>query len=533
MIKRNKITLFLFFILSLNSITAHADIAWSAPVTLSTSGVNASDPQIVVDSSGNATAAWVENNQIKVSTHPVNGSWGAATTLSNILNTALNPKLGVDSSGNLTAVWLENGAISGIVNSATTTAGVWGVGTSISNALGGASAPALSVDASGNAVAVWVRGGVIESNTRSSGVWGVSATTLSGSSADSPQVAISANGTVIAIWHIVVSSADVIQSATKTLGGSWASAKSLFAGTAALKHNYPKVAIDSNGNAIAVWFRYNFLSNAYQNVSVLASSLTFNASSWTIPTIISSPGIRNPADLSLRIAFDSNGNVIVFWTNSYDGEIFWCEVSPMSVAGPWNPLTHPYLPSIYTFGGDISVNSIGDVLTTYMYWDGTNVKIQTQESDISTPVSFSCWTNPQIVSSTNDNGYPRCAQTLNGTTSNAAVVWITYDGANTLIQAATGSKSELSPPTNLTIVQNTKNLGFLQDFYNTLSWQASPSANIIQYNIYRNGVFFTATDANTFQIIDHNAPQSGSVTYGVAAMDSLYSQSSTATISFP
>lgn len=532
MINRKKIGMLCFIVLCSLSSGLQSSITWSDPTTISSTNIDASDPQVVIDSLGNATAVWVENNLIKASTQPVNGSWSASTTISNVLNGAFSPRLGVDSSGNVTAIWLENGSVNGVVNASTLTfGGSWSVAVSISSALGGASSGALAVDASGNAVAVWVRGTVIESSTEASGTWS-GVTTLSASSSDSPQVAIGGNSTVVAVWHSVVSGADVIMSATKTLGGNWATAKGVFTGTAAFNHNYPKIAVDLNGNAVVAWFRYNH-STGYQNVQVLTSTLFFNASSWTIGTILSDMGIRNPADLTLKVAFDSNGNAIAFWTNSYDGQVFYIASANKLFGGVWSNFIMPNVPSLYMLSADIAVNSLGDGLAAYMFWDGDSLMIQSQETDIASPI-LNGWTMANNVSQGTDNGYPRCALTLTGNIANAVAVWLNFNGNNKVVQAASGIEAVVVQPTNVNVVQNVTNLGVYNDYYNTITWTASPSPNLIQYTIYRNGVFFMATDPNTLQVIDHNAVQSGtgSVTYGVAAFDSNRSQSSIATVTF-
>lgn len=512
--------LLLFFPFSL----LQCDINWSVPVTISSENLNSSDPQVVIDTLGNATAIWMENNSIMASSRPINGSWNAPVTLS---TNSSSPKLSVDSSGNVTALWLTDGIVnSSILNFG----GSWSMGLPVSNVLGGASSLSLSVDASGNAVAVWVRGGFIESSTRTLGLWSI-VSKISAANSDFPQVAISANGTVIAVWHSVVAGADVIVSATEMLGGNWNSAKNVFNGVAALKHNYPKVSIDANGNAYLVWFRYNLLGAAYQNVTVLTSALSYNASSWTFPSFLSNAGIRNPADLMLKIACDDNGNLIAFWTNSYDGQIFYVESASMLFGKGWGNAVMPYIPSLYSLASDISVNSKGDVLATYMTFDGSLLQIQSQESNIGSPI-FNAWTFSKELSQGSENGYPKCALTLSGNVINAVVAWIKFEGSNSVIQATVGSELVVMPPTNLTLVQNRTDFGVYSDFCNTISWQPSPSPNIQRYNIYRNGIFFTATDSNTLQINDHNTIQNGPVTYGVAAQDINYSQSSIAIISF-
>lgn len=529
MIDREKIGIFCTLLLLFFPYkTLYGKINWSAPATISSSNLDTSDPQIIISPQGNATAAWVENNKIKSSTIQLNGSWSTPATLSNALTAASSPKLCVDSSGNVTALWLQGGVVnSAIMNSV----GQWGLALPVSSLLGKASSPALSVDSNGNAAAVWVRGGFIESATRTSGIWGI-VTKFSAAKSDFPQVAISANGTVISVWHSVVSGADTIMSATKTLGGNWSSAKSVFSGTAALNHNYPKVAIDLNGNAFVVWFRYSHSGGSYQNVTVLTSSLTFQASSWTIPSLLSNPGLRNPADLMLKINCDSNGNTIAFWTNSYDGQVFNIESTAKLFGGPWSNSVMPYPPSLYLLAADVDVDSAGNVLATYMTWDGSALVIQSQESDIASQ-TLNAWTHGNMISQGSYNGYPRCSVALTGNVSNAAVVWINFNGKNSVINASVGSEPVVLPPTALKVTQSKTDFHVYTDFFNTITWQPSPSSQILQYNIYRNGVFFASTDPNTLQVVDHNTVQNGIVTYGIAAQDVNYSQSSIATITFP
>lgn len=528
MIKKEKIKLLLFMLLCFYFGILQSEINWSIPVTISSANFNVSDPQIVIDSQGNATSAWVENNLVKTSSMPVNGAWSTPITLSGVLAAASYPKLGIDSSGNVTALWLENG----IVNSSTQIlGGTWSIGLPISSIFAAASSPVLSVDQDGHAVAAWVSGGLILSSTRTLGVWSLP-TTLSAGNSDNPQIAISANGTVIAVWHSVVSGADVIMYAIKTFGGAWSTAKGVFSGTASLNHNYPKVAIDSNGNAYVAWFRYTRSGASYLNVTLLTSSLTYNGNSWTIPSALSNPCIRNPVNLMLKLACNTTGNVIAFWTNSYDGQIFNVESSAMHFGGRWIPFVMLNNPSLYSLAADIDVSSSGHVLAVYMTGEGGGLAIHSQESDIASPL-LNQWTMSNPLSQGIKNGYPRCAITLSGTVFNAAAIWLNYNGAHIVLQASTGFDFAVLPPTALYVVQNSNTHKVYTEYSNTISWHASPSPDIQQYNVYRNGVFFASTDPNTLQIIDHNVSKNGSVVYGVAAQDINNIQSAIATVAFP
>lgn len=523
-----KVKHFLFLLLATCSVfgTGYSDITWTTPVAISTAATNASDPHVVIDSSNNATAVWVENNVIQASSLPSGGSWSTPVSLSNVLNTSSNPKLAIDSSGNVTAIWIENTQI----ESATLPfGGSWTVETSpISGS--GASNAVLAMDNSGNAVAVWVRSSFIESSTRISGSWSL-VSVLSSASSSNPHVAISSFGKAIAVWHGVASGADVIVSDILTIAtNTWGLSKNVFSGTAAMLHNYPKVAIDVNGNANVAWIRYNLLDgNAYENVQILVSSLTQGASSWSLGQILSNAGIRNPADLTIKLRYDLNGNAIVVWTNSYDGDNFTIESSQRLFGQPsWQNFITAENPNLYSFGIDVA-NVSGTALLTNMAWDGSStLYISSQESDTAEPV-VSSWTGSNPFSTGSSNGYPQCAISTSGGNLNAVAVWIHFDGSNRVIHASSGSDAVIAPPSSVSATQSSTDLGVYTDYYNTITWSASSDPNIIQYNIFRDGVYFTATDPGTFQFVDHNQVQNGTVTYGVAALNSAFRQSDTIT----
>lgn len=513
-----KKSIFLFLMLCSLSGMMHGDITWSSPVAISTALTDASDPHVVVDTGGNATAVWVENNTIKASSLPFGGSWDTPVTISNPLNTSSSPRLAIDSSGDVTALWIENTQI----ESATLPfGGSWGAETSpISGS--GASNPILVVDDSDNAVAVWVRSGFIESSTRISGTWSLVAV-LSAASSDNPHLAISNFGTAIAAWHSVISGADVIVTDTLTIStNTWDSPLNVFPGIASFFHNYPKIAIDSNGNAAVAWYRYNLLNGlAFENVQVITSSLTQGAASWSLPTVLSNQGIRNPADLTIKLGFDTSGDSLAVWTNSYDGMTFSVESSDRLFGGDWKQFVSPQPPSLYSFGIDVAITS-GTALLTNMSWDGVStVMIQSQETEAGDPV-LQAWSFINPFSTGDDNGFPQCALSLTGSTFNALAVWIHFDGSNNVIHAAAGAGSTISPPSNVSASQSVTDFGVFKDFFNTITWDASSDPDILQYNIYRNGVFFAATDSGTLTFIDHNTTENGTVTYGVATLTNSF-----------
>jgi hypothetical protein len=522
--------LILFFVIGLFAKTWCQDIVWATPTTISTTSLTASDPRVVMDPSGNVTAAWIENNLVTSSSLPFNGSWTAPTTLS--VSGVTSVRLGVDSSGNVTALWIENGVV---MYSTLPFGGSWSAEAAVSAS--GASSPQLAVDSTGNAVAVWIRNGFIESSTKLfGGSWNLTVSVLSNGTSDSPQVAIGANGTVVAVWHSVITGSNVVVSATKTIAGSWGAAVNIIPATAAFTHTLPKVTVDASGNATAIWFRYNLSNSIYQNITIIAASLLSGGSVWGSPAILTQGGMNTSlTNMSTRVGSDTNGNVVAVWNMSYDGYKFNVESAVKQVSGSsWTVVSGLDQQDIYAYQVDMTANNaLGDVLATYMAFDGSStVNILSQESEIAGPIAGS-WSAPLTVSQGTQNGYPRVAAILSGTTLNAAVVWIHFDGTSNVIQASFGSRTTVLPPTSLAVTQNSNNTNVFTEYYNTITWTASTSPNLIQYNIFRNGIFFIAVDSSASQFIDHNAIQNGSVTYGVAAEDSVRSQSPIATISFP
>lgn len=509
--------------------SGYSEITWSSPAVISTALTDATDPQVVIDADGNATSIWIENGLIKASVQPVSSSWSSPVTISNALETSSNPKLKLDSTGNATAMWIGDG----VVQTATLVlSGSWVSGGSVSGS--GASSLSFDVDSSDNAVAVWVRSGFVESSTRQSGTWSL-VSVLSAANSDNPHVAISNIGKAMAAWHSVVSGSDVIVTDLLTVGtNTWAATKNVFPTTATFKHNYPKVAIDASGNSTIAWFRYNLIDgNAFTNVSVIASSLPAGAASWGMGTILTSGGIRDPQDLIIKLRYDQNGDTIALWTNSYDGESFSLESSTQIFGGSWQTFVTLQVPTIYSFSMDLAVASTAALMTN-MAWDEVSaITIQSQETDVANPFSIH-WTNNNVYSSGDDNAYPKCALSFSAGTYNAASVWINYDGVNTVIYAVTGSGPQVEAPSDVDATQDVTHFGVFDDYFNTVTWTASSDPNIIQYNIYRNGVLFTSTDPGTLEVVDHNQGQGETVTYGVAALTSEFNQSPVATFTlFP
>ncbi len=504
-----------------------ANLNWSQTLTVLSGGSdNASDPQIAIDPNGNSVAVWIENNVVVSSAKFYNSNWHAAATISSI--GASSPRLVIDSNGNTTAIWLQNGVITSATKNFNSN---WSSTTALSSS--GASNPALCVDSEGDVIAAWVRNGNVESKTKLfGGAWQTNSA-IKGTSATTLHIAIGGTGTgasAFLVWEGTSNGTNVIYSSTKTISGSWSAAQVI----SQIAHNaaQPYTAVDPNGNALAIWYSYDNIGTNFTNVVVKSAAYSSTSSSWGEVTHLSHPGIRDPGTLKARVAFDSVGNGIALWNTSYDDETFMLESAVKPLYGSWSLPVSLVDSNLYAYSADLSATSFGDVLGLYMFYNGAALLIQSIESDFNGFLN-NFWSVPITISQGTNNANPKIAATLKGNSIQAAAVWVLFDGTHKLVVASTGSKTLVRPPSHLKVIQSESSFGVFDEYYNTLTWHASPDPLAVGYLVFRNGIFLEQLGANVLQYIDYNRVANEPITYSVTAIDSQQSQSQTVSVSFP
>ncbi|MBX7067288.1 MAG: hypothetical protein K1X28_08665 [Parachlamydiales bacterium] len=502
------------------------DINWNYPPNvLSTSGSNASATKVAMDASGNAVAVWLENGVVKAKSKLVSNNWGTIATLSG--TGASSPTVVSDSNGNATAVWLENGVVKA---STKTLSGNWTAATSLSGT--NASSPCLAVSAAGDVIAGWVRAGDVQTSTKLfGGSWG-NAATITGSSANLPQIAIGgtgSNATAAIVYQDLTTGINVVYGSTKTVSGTW-SAKTIISDTKHQAGN-SRVAVDKSGNVMAIWYAYDVAGSNYSGVTLQAASKPFGGS-WGTFSSVSQKGIKNPANLDARVCYDGLGNAIAVWGQSFNDETYYIQSSIKSVDFFWSQPINLVEESLFAYDSDVNVSSFGDAVALFMFYNGSQMLIQSSQLDI-TGFMDSVWSVPGTISLGSKNAFPSVAMAVSGNVLNTVAVWVSSNGVNTSVNASTGSLQLLLPPSGLTVTQNNNNYGVFTEYYNTLSWQASTDANVVGYLIYRNGVFLKQVGANMLSFVDENRVQNGAVTYGVASIDDQNNHSRIITVSFP
>lgn len=288
--------------------------AWSEPANLPTPGGDAESPRVAVDRRGDAVAVWARSHGrrevVESAARPAGGVWSRPVRLS-AGGDAEFPQVALDRAGDAVAIWQEaRGASETIESAARPAGGAWSRPVDLS-VPGRVEAPEVAVDSAGEAVAVWVHSHgdryVIQSAARPvGGAWSAPAD-LAMAAADTrrPQVAVDEAGDAVAVWQQARGDNDAILAVTRPAGGAWSAPAVL----SALGQNArgPQVALDQYGDAVAVWQRSNGRHLIVQSAMLPAHG------SWSRPVNLSAPG-RSAS--GAQVAVDSAGDAVAVWSRS-------------------------------------------------------------------------------------------------------------------------------------------------------------------------------------------------------------------------
>lgn len=259
---------------------------WTLPITISTAGLDGIFPSIAVDGSGNATGGWQRFNGLsgitQAATKPFGGNWTDPEDIGLGEHIVGGTIMAVDGNGNLVSVWTRS---DGTIRSATKLFGAdWTAPVTISN-VGGSEGPVLAVDGQGNAVAVWTKtdgmNNTIQSASKPFGQNWTAAVDISDPGVDvgGPATAIDSNGNAVAVWRGFDGINDIIQAAMKPFGQPWSAPVDLSA--AGEDADWPAVGMDALGNAVTLWARSNGT-----NIVIQAATKQFGEN-WTAPVDLS------------------------------------------------------------------------------------------------------------------------------------------------------------------------------------------------------------------------------------------------------
>lgn len=307
-----------------------ADGNWGVtPTTVDTGAGDNNGGRVVVDESGNATAVWLafdgSINSVVWNRYVPGTGWGSSqVTLESGSGDAGAVELAVDSDGNVFAVWQQaNGSAVWHIWAARYDAATdaWGAPVQLDTGSLDAGAPQVAVDGSGNAIVVWDQYDGTRINvwaSRYSGSWSAAEKIENDDTTDAtaPSIAVDPAGDAVVVWHLGDGFLSGDVKATHYTGGIWSAMPVALESRVDTDIGFgAKVAMDSSGNAIAVWAQaddsgfFNIWANHYDS----------GAGTWSGASTIAD---GNGNGLTPEVAMDSGGNALVVWVQD-NGQDVW------------------------------------------------------------------------------------------------------------------------------------------------------------------------------------------------------------------
>jgi hypothetical protein len=307
---------------------------WSSPEEISVPGGSASWSKVGIDAAGNATAIWTRSDGlhllVQAAERPVGGSWGAPIDLSGASGNAESPTLAVDPAGDAIVAWkLRLAGSEAIEVSYKPAGGSWGAPEAIEFGAAVVETPAVAIDDAGDAALIWRQGvggnHVILASSRPAGGSWQSPLAISSSAlnAEAPDVAMSASGTATAVWQSSSGATSVVESNVLPLGGSWTGEEAI--SLPATVTEPPHVVVNpTTGDITAIWSR-----SGTGLVAEVASRPA--AGGWQAPEQISTPALEAHAPV---VAVDSAGDAVAAWYR-FDGSVGSVEGAVLAAGGAW------------------------------------------------------------------------------------------------------------------------------------------------------------------------------------------------------
>lgn len=241
---------------------------------------------------------------------PGTKAWAAPALIENNANTAINPKIVVDELGNSIAVWQQtDGTFDSVwANRYDIATGIWGTPQLLeTDTTADHQNPHIDMDRAGNVLAIWnSSSNVIYSNyyNAASG-WG--AYQQIGYSGKNPKLAMNTNGQAIAAWHCLNTTV-----CTSRFDGAWTSEITLnnsnLTGTVGLV----SVALNARGDGVVAW---------PQDGNIWAQRFSALKQDWQAAEVADTNNLGNTS--SPKVVMDYHGNITIIWNQLSATDNLW------------------------------------------------------------------------------------------------------------------------------------------------------------------------------------------------------------------
>lgn len=329
---------------------------WSAPITLSGTGAYR-NLDVLIDNNGNSIAIWekYDSGSIQTVSKTLLGNWSAVTTISQG-GTNINPELSIGQLGTAMALWI-NTTNDQVLLSQSSTLGSWGSPTALFTG-GGNVAIEIKMNNIGMAIALRFAEdvGVMESRFFTQGVWGASERIEDFviDSSNTPIAAMSSTGDVLSVWTNFYTAQ--VQASHRPVTGPWSVATDI---SPEIPNSYCDVGVDDLGNGVAIWVDTN-------DFTIRSSSYTNGV--WAASTTLSD----NIGYQNAHIFVDNVGNSSAVW-QFLDGGII--QVASLAAGGAWSFPPQNISTTGYNSSPFIRGNDLGNKVLLWISDDGANTTI--------------------------------------------------------------------------------------------------------------------------------------------------------------
>jgi hypothetical protein len=409
--------------------------AWSGATTVEISAESADQPHVSYNASGHAMAVWTQFDGIVTSIwgskfdQPSN-TWRKAALVEQITGgNAAGPKVSVDAAGNALVVWQQRvtgGASQWSIyaNHYRISTGTWATAEPIETGTAGdAVAPKVVVDAGGNGLAVWRQFDGAHADvwanryTASTTSWGTPTLLESDDTgnADAPRIAMDGDGNAIAVWsQKVFGWNSILANRFTTSTGSWGTA-TLVETNDTSNAKFPEIAVDSTGNAMVVWREDTAPSR------IASNRFNMGAGTWGTPALIDTGA---SVATSPAVAMDGYGNALAAWTQGDDAMANRFDAG----TGTWGApvlIEANNMGPVGVYDVVIAADKAGNAIAVWDQFDGIQTNIFANRYN----AGNGTWGTAAVIE-TDDAGPARSVRIANDPlTGSALAVWTQEDGS--------------------------------------------------------------------------------------------------------
>jgi hypothetical protein len=309
---------------------------------------DAFSPEVAMDARGNAIVVWqasqVATNALMSTTQTADGVWHEAVAVDRPVGALVgSQRVTMDASGNAVAVWSRSADFPTVWASRFSAGGGWSPPERLTSASDQGpftqfqgSFPQLAVDPMGHGLAVWQSTRL----NRSPIDWTVWASRLARNqweraqaiesprleSGGGPGVAVSANGTGLAVWNERQAGIPRIWANRFHPQTGWATAEPI-SDEDPRGVSFADVAMDAMGNGMAI--SLHWVASAVQEI--VATRYTAGRG-WDAP--MTAAATRNSVQ-SLQLVMDPSGNALVIWHEADPGDVFRLWAMRFTIGAGW------------------------------------------------------------------------------------------------------------------------------------------------------------------------------------------------------